>query len=106
MTDHAQMAAALRGRLAEAAVETPPALREGAALRASGGPAIEPPYDDLARQVGEASARVTDAQVAAVRAALGSDKAAFEIVMSACIGAGLSRWDRAAAVLREANDAA
>jgi hypothetical protein len=45
---------------------------------------------------------VTDAEVAAVRDAAGSDRAAFEIVMSACVGAGLQRWD----AFREAIDAA
>jgi hypothetical protein len=73
--------------------------------RAAGGPPIDKPYDDLARQIGGASYRVTDAEVDAVRQTAGSDKAAFEIVMSACVGAGLSRWDVAARVIAEATDA-
>ncbi|HEY4458875.1 MAG TPA: hypothetical protein VGN81_31470 [Pseudonocardiaceae bacterium] len=71
---------------------------------ASGAPVAEP-YDTLARQIGAASYRVTDAEVDAVRQATGSDKGAFEIVMSACIGAGLARWDAATRVIEEAADA-
>lgn len=70
-------------------------LRIGAMDRAGGGPAIADPYDALADQIGEAAYLVTDAQVAAVRDALGTDKAAFEVVLSASIGAGLVRWDAA-----------
>jgi hypothetical protein len=100
------MAEALRRRLVEAPGETSPELRTGVAARVAGGAAIAAPYDELAQQIGEASFRVTDAQVAAVRAATGSDKAAFEVVMAAAIGAGLWRWDRAIAALVEATDAA
>lgn len=84
---------------------TDAALRTAVAARAAGGPPIAEPYDDLARQIGAASYRVTDAEVDAVRQTAGSDKAAFEIVMSACIGAGLSRWDNAVRVIEEVTDA-
>jgi hypothetical protein len=43
--------------------------------------------------------------VAAVRASRGSEVAAFELIMSASIGAGLRRWDAAARVIEEASDA-
>lgn len=85
---------------------TESSLREAALARAAGGPAIPEPYDALVRQVADAAYRVTDAQVAAVRDATGSDKGAFEIVMSACIGAGLARWDAAVRTIEEAGDAA
>jgi hypothetical protein len=39
-----------------------------------------------------------------VRAA-GSEKAAFEIILAAAVGAGLVRWQRATAVLDEVSDA-
>lgn len=103
---HREHAHALRRQLATAAAETDALLRTGAAARAAGGPAMAEPYDALARQVGEAAYRVTDAQVAAVRTAAGSEKAAFEIVMAAAIGAGLLRWDAAIGALEEAGDAA
>lgn len=81
-------------------------LRNGA-MEAGGGhdEQLTPPCDVLARTIAAASYRVTDAQVAAVRDALGSDKAAFEVVMSASVGAGLSRWDAARRAIRKASDA-
>jgi len=66
---------------------------------------MEAPFDDLARLVGEAAHRVTNAQVSSVLAATGSEKATFEIIAAAALGAGLSRWDRAVKVLVEATDA-
>ena len=102
---HRHHAEAVRAAMAGGTGITEAALRTAVAARAAGGPPIAEPYDDLARQIGDASYRVTDAEVGAVRQAAGSDKAAFEIVMSACIGAGLARWDAAARVIAEATDA-
>jgi hypothetical protein len=99
-------AQAVRTAVASDAGVTEASLRAAVAARAAGGPPADEPYDDLARQIGDASYRVTDAQVEAVRRAAGSDKAAFEIVMSACVGAGLTRWDAAARAIEEATDAA
>ncbi|BCJ34143.1 hypothetical protein Athai_16460 [Actinocatenispora thailandica] len=75
------------------------------AARASGGPSVAEPYDTLTRRIADASDRVTDAEVDAVRDATGSDKAAFEIVLAACVGAGLARWDAAVRTIEEATDA-
>lgn len=81
-------------------------LRVGAMARPAGGTAsLDEPYDSLARQIGEAAYGVTDAQVAAVRAAAGSDKAAFEIVLAASVGAGLTRWDAAFRAIEGLDDA-
>jgi hypothetical protein len=102
---HRHRAEALHKAVGSDTGVTEAALRTAVAARAAGGPPIAEPYDDLARQIGEASYQVTDAEVHAVRDATGSDKAAFEIVMSACIGAGLARWDAAARVIAEATDA-
>ena len=102
---HRQRAETLRTALAGNTGITEATLRTAVATRAAGGPPIAEPYDDLARQIGDASYRVTDAQVDAVRQETGSDKAAFEIVMSACIGAGLARWDTATRAIAEATDA-
>ena len=102
---HHHRAATLRTAMAGGTAITEAALRTAVAARAAGGPPIAEPYDELARQIGDASYRVTDAEVDAVRQATGSDKAAFEIVMSACVGAGLARWDTAARVIEEATDA-
>lgn len=54
----------------------------------------------------EASCDVTAAQVDAVRAVVGSDRAAFEVIMAASIGPGLNRWDAATRAIEEADDAA
>jgi hypothetical protein len=102
---HRRHADGVRTAVAGPAGTTEAALRTAVLARSSGGPAIPEPYDELARQIGEAADRVTDAQVSAVRAATGTDKAAFEIVMTASIGAGLARWDAAIRVIEEVSDA-
>lgn len=84
---------------------TPRELRIGAMHRAAAGPPIDEPYDALAGQIGIAAYDVTDAQVAAVRAAAGSDKGAFEIILSASIGASLARWDAATHAIDGATNA-
>lgn len=94
-SDHCSFAQRLRSRVLEGPGETAPALRQRVAARAAGGPPIEAPYDDLACQIGEASCRTTDAQVASVVAAAGSEKATFELITTAAMGAGLLRWKRA-----------
>jgi hypothetical protein len=81
------------------------AVRHAAAKRAAGGPLIEAPYDDLARQIGESAAGVTDEQVARVLRVTGSEKATFEIVVAAALGAGLLRWQQGIKALDEASDA-
>ena len=86
---HQEFADALRAAVGADTGVTDASLRTAIA---AGAPVAEP-YDMLARQIRDASHRVTDAEVAAVRDAAGSDKAAFEVVMSACVGAGLMRWD-------------
>lgn len=103
--DHPTLAAALERRVLKGPGETPPDVRQAVALRAAGGPAAEGPYDDLARQIGESPHCVTDAQVASVLAVTGSEKATFEVITAAAVGAGLMRWRQAMKVLEEAPDA-
>ena len=103
-SEHEALAALLRQATLQAPALTPPQLRQGAAARARGGPAIDAPYDSLAGEIGEASYRVTDTQVKAVLTAAGSEKAAFEVIAAAAVGAGLQRWDAGARALREAID--
>jgi hypothetical protein len=104
-SDHHSFAETLRRRVLEGPSETDPALRQRVAARAAGGPPIEAPYDDLARQIGEAAYRTTDAQVASVLAAAGSEKAAFELIAAAAAGAGLLRWQQAIRALEDISDA-
>jgi hypothetical protein len=101
---HGELAARLRDRVAGSGL-LDRAVRLGAMRRGAGGGAMAEPFDELARQVGQAASRVTDAQVAAVREATGSDALTFEVVLSAAIGAGLRRWDAAADAITRAADA-
>ena len=103
--DHRMLAETLRRRVLEGPGETPPALRQASAERAAGGPAAETFFDGLACQIGEAAHGVTDAQVSGVLAATGNEKATFEIIAAAAVGAGLFRWRQAIKVLEEASDA-
>jgi hypothetical protein len=103
--DYNSFSETLRRRVLEGPGETEPALRKRVAARAAGGPPMEAPYDDLARQIDEAAYHTTDAQVANVRAAVGSAKATFELIVAAATGAGLSRGQRAIQALRDAGDA-
>ena len=101
---HHQHAERLRRRVEETGA-TSDELRRGALARASGGPAVPEPYDALVAQIDGDSSRVTDAQVRAVREAAGSEKAAFEVILTAAVGAGLHRWDAADRAIAEAGDA-
>jgi hypothetical protein len=63
------------------------------------------PYDNLVRQISESADGVTDEQVAGVVRATGSEKAAFEVIIAAAVGAGLLRWRHGIKALDEAIDA-
>ncbi len=104
-SDYLALADALGRRVLEGPGETPPALREAVAQRAAGGRPIAGACDDLARQIGESACRVTDAQVANVLSEMKSEKATFEIVIAASVGAGLRRWRQAIRALEAATDA-
>ena len=103
--DHRALAEALRRRVLDGPGETGPQARQAAAARAAGGPAGPAAYDAVARQIGESAARVTDEQVAGVVRAMGGEKAAFEIIAAAALGAGLLRWRQGIKALDEAVDA-
>jgi hypothetical protein len=102
--DHRALAEALRHRILDGAGETAASLRRAAAARAIGGPPMDAPYDDLARQIGEAAYRVTDDEVARVVSAAGSEGVAFELIVASAVGAGLHRWRRGLEVLEKAID--
>jgi uncharacterized peroxidase-related enzyme len=97
--DHIALAEALRQRVLQGPGVTYPGLRQRMAKRAAGGPAIDAPYDGLAVQIGEAAYKVTEDQVARVVQQAGNEKAAFELIISAAVGAGLYRWDAGLAAL-------
>ena len=98
--DHIALAEALRRRVLEGPGVTYPGLRQRMAKRAAGGSAIEAPYNGLAAQIGEAAYKVTEDQVAQVVQQAGNEKAAFELIISAAVGAGLYRWDTGLGVLK------
>jgi hypothetical protein len=101
--DHRRLAETLRRRVLEGPGDTDATFRQAAAGRAAGGgPPLNPPYDDLARQIGAGAAQTTDEQVAKVVEAAGSQRAAFEFIMAASLGAGLARWDAGLRALEEA----
>jgi hypothetical protein len=105
--DHRRLAEALRRRVLAEPGETDAAFRQAAAARAAGdGAPLSQPYDDLARQIGANAAQTTDAQVAKVVEAIGGQRAAFEFIIAASLGAGLSRWDVGLRALEEAADEA
>lgn len=103
--DHRALADALRLRVLEGPAETSTTLRQAVALSAAGGQAASPPYEALARDIGEMAYSTTDADVANVVRASGSERAAFEVILAAAVGAGLLRWQRAVTVVDEATDA-
>lgn len=100
--DHRALAEILRHRVLEGPGITDTMLREQMANRAAGGPPLEVPYDALALTIGEAAHKVTDEQVTKVVKAAGSEQAAFELIVSAAVGAGLYRWEKALEVLNKA----
>jgi hypothetical protein len=97
--NHRALADALEHRVLEGPGATDASLRQAMAARAAGGPPVEAPYDDLARQIGEAAYRVTDEQVAHLVGQTGSERAAFELIVVAALGAGVYRWRRGLAAL-------
>lgn len=90
--DHRTFAATLRQRIFEGPGVTDKILRQKMGKRAIGGPAIEQPFDELALLIGDAAYKITDEQVAKVAKATGSERAAFELITAAAVGAGLHRW--------------
>ncbi len=105
IAEHHRFAGALRAAVTGTGRVTPAVLRGAVMARAAGGVPVGEPYDALARQIAEAADRVTDGEVDAVRVATGSERGAFEVVMSASIGAGLARWDAAVRAIEGASDA-
>lgn len=104
--DHRVLADAIRQRVLFGPGKTDASLRQAMAERATGGPPLSAPYDELARQIGEAAYKVTDEQVAKVVEQTGSEKAAFELLMAAILGAGLHRFWRGLDVLEVAQKTA
>jgi uncharacterized peroxidase-related enzyme len=99
--DHRALADAVRRRTLEGPGETDADLRQAMAERSAGGASLEAPYDELARQIGEAAYKVTDEQVAKVVEETGGERAAYELIVASALGAGLHRWQRGIKILEE-----
>jgi uncharacterized peroxidase-related enzyme len=97
--DHRALADTVRQRVLFGPGKTDATLRQAMAERATGGQPLSAPYDELARQIGEAAYKVTDEQVAKVVEEAGSEMAAFELMMAAALGAGLHRFWRGLGML-------
>ena len=99
--DHKAFAEVLRKRILEEPGKTDVKLREAMAHRATGGQSIEAPFDELALCIGKAAYQCTNEQVKKAIEKVGSEKAAFELITAAAVGAGLYRWDKGLSVLKE-----
>ncbi len=100
--DHRTLAEVLRKRVLEGPGITDVILRQAIAKRAAGGPAMgEAANDSLVQQIGQAAYRVTDEQVKKVVEKTGSEKAAFELIVAAAVGAGFYRWQKGLSILKE-----
>jgi hypothetical protein len=100
--DHRALADALCRRTHEGPGETSVNLRQAMAARTAGGPPLEAPYDELARQIGEAAYKVTEEQVAKVVEEARSERAAYELIVASALGAGLHRWRHGLKILEQA----
>jgi hypothetical protein len=99
-TKHHILVEALRQRVLDGKGESDIELRRSAAAAGAGDvPVPEDQIEGLAKQIGEAAYRVSDDEVSDLVAVAGGQKAAFEIIAAAALGAGLMRWNRAMALL-------
>jgi uncharacterized peroxidase-related enzyme len=100
--DHVALAETLRKHVLEGSGSTDVTLRQAMARRATGGPAAgEAAYDDLAKQIGQSAHDITDEQVKKVVQKTGSEKAAFELIVAAAVGAGLYRWQKGLSIMND-----
>ncbi len=104
--DHRALAEVLCKRVLEGPGITDIVLRQAIAKRATGGPSTgEATYDDLALQIGHAAYKVTDEQVKKVVEKTGNEKAAFELIVAAAVGAGFYHWHKGLGIMEEATGA-
>jgi uncharacterized peroxidase-related enzyme len=100
--DHHRLAEDLRQSILQVPASTEVALRQAIMERIAGGPPLEAPLDELVMHISRAPYKVTDALVDRVVRELGNEKAAFEVIVTAAVSAGLYRWDKGSGLLKEA----
>lgn len=94
---HAGLVAAVRRAVFEDPAETEPALRRGAGA----GSPLADPWGTYAEKVRDHSYRITDADMAALKAAGRTEEEIFEITVAAATGAALQRLEAGLRALRE-----
>ena len=94
---HADLVTALTQAVFESAAETEPALRRGVGA----GSSVADPWGPYAEKVRDHSYRITDADVAALKAAGRSEEEIFEITVAAATGAALRGLNAGLRALRE-----
>lgn len=102
--NHQAMAETLRKHVLEDPGKTDVVLRQSIAKRATGGPSLEAPYDEMALLIGNTSYKITDELIKQVVKKSGSEKAAFELITAAAVGAGLYIWAKGFGVLKETDE--
>jgi hypothetical protein len=93
---NADLIAALRSALFGSPAETEPAFRRAVAA----GAPVPDPWAAYAEKVRSSSYRITEADVAALRAAGRTEEEIFEVPVAAATGAALQRLDAGLAALR------
>ena len=89
LTRHADLVATLRRAVFEAPGETEPSIRRAVG---SGG-ALPTPWAPYAEKVRDHSYRITDADIAGLKAAGRTEEEIFEVTVAAAVGAALHRLD-------------
>jgi hypothetical protein len=86
---HADLVGALRRAVFESPGATGPAIRQAVGA----GDPVPEPWETYAEKVREQSYRVTDADIAALKAAGRTEEEIFEVTVAAATGAALRRLD-------------
>ena len=88
-------------RVHESVLDTPGSLGQEARLALATGQDVPAALRSYADKVARHAYRVTDSDIAALRAAGYDDDAIFEVTVAVAVGAGLFRRDAALAALRD-----
>lgn len=96
---HAELVADVRRAVFESAGDTDPGIRTAAAA----GDELPEPWRAYAAKVHEHSYRVTDADIAALKAAHRAEEEIFEVTVAAAMGAALHRLDAGLRAIRGAS---
>jgi hypothetical protein len=101
LTRHADLVAGLRRAVFESPGETDPSIRRAAG---SGDP-LPMPWAPYAEKVRDSSYRITDGDVAALKAAGHTEEEIFEVTVAAATGAALHRLDAGLRAVRGGEEA-